>query len=103
MGNPTKTLSWFQQPVNRRLLVKLDMPELQSDAVKERRRLEVYCENPTTEAPDHWRPGTLQGVTLDGRATIRWDDAPEAPVTLELASERFRWLVGGDASGWDAA
>ena len=41
-------------------------------------------------------------IALDGRAKIRWDDTPGSVDTLEIAKERFRWLVGGAAGEGEA-
>ena len=68
------------------------MPELESSGATVGRRIEIYIPGRAG-----WRQGTIVNITLDGRAKIRWDDTPGSVDTLEIAKERFRWLVGGAA------
>ena len=94
-GEPLRKLT-FEQPVNGSQLIKLDMPELESSGATVGRRIEIYIPGRA-----EWRQGTIVNITLDGRAKIRWDDTPGSVDTLEIAKERFRWLVGDAAGEWE--
>jgi hypothetical protein len=95
-GEPLRKLT-FEQPVNGSQLVKLDMPELESSGTTVGRRIEIYVPGRAD-----WRRGAVVNIALDGRAKIRWDDTPGSVDTLEIAKERFRWLVGGAAGEGEA-
>ena len=92
-ADPGRTLT-FPQPVSRRMLVKLDMPELEIDTMGERR---IEVRNQDEEA---WEAGTVEAVALDGRALVRFDERPAAREDVVLADRRFRWIVGGAVREW---
>ena len=79
----------FQQPVSRKVLVKLDMPELEVEPVKELRRLEIF-----DLETKKWHRATLESMALDGRARLRYDERPAATEDVDLAGTQFRWLLG---------
>ena len=79
------------------MLIKLDMPEVNLEPVRELRRLEVY-QHDTKE----WRRATMEAIALDGRARLRWDDNPARLSEVDLAEEQFRWLAGEAVQEWDA-
>ena len=74
-----------------KLLVKLDMPELDFELDTQLpRRLEVQGKR------DHniWHKGTLERFGVDGRAFIRYDGEPERRY-VDLTKEVYRWLMPG--------
>ena len=85
----------MKQPVSRRRLVKLGMPELEQEGRPEPRRVEI-CR---TDA-DTWDKATLEAVALDGRAKLRWDQDPTKVEWLDLADKRYRWLLGEKVTPW---
>ena len=66
------------------------MPELEHHGGVRQRRIEV--QDPDSQ---QWRKGTQEAQCVDGRAKIRFDDAPAKPEDVELADTRYRWLLGG--------
>ena len=94
-AEPSRQLK-FKQPLNRRLLIKLDMPELREDSLREKRRIELQ-----TDEGHPWQRGTVEGLGVDGRAKIRWDHHPAGTEQVELCDRRFRWLYGEPVRDWD--
>ena len=47
--------------------------------------------------------GTQEAQGVDGRAKIRFDDAPARPEEVELADLRYKWLLGAreQVSDWE--
>ena len=60
---------------------------------------------PHKKDPDakEWRKGTQEAHGVDGRAKIRFDDAPARPEEVELADLRYKWLLGAreQVSDWE--
>ncbi len=94
--NPSMAVD-FKQPVSRRMLIKLDMPDMELEAVQERRRLEIYIDDENC-----WYRATLEAIALDGRARIRWDDSPGKLEDVDITEHRYRWILGENVRGWDA-
>ena len=99
---PTKRLS-YDPLFSRRFLVKLDMPELEHHGGVRQRRIEVYMPHKKDPDAKEWRKGTQEAQGVDGRAKIRFDDAPARPEEVELADLRYKWLLGAreQVSDWD--
>ena len=57
-AEPSRQLK-VKQPLNRRLLIKLDMPELREDSLREKRRIELQ-----TDEGHPWQRGTVEGLSL---------------------------------------
>jgi len=95
LHEPTRKLT-FHQPVSRKFLIRLDMPELAEGVVQEKRRLEIQS-GETME----WRKGTLETVTIDGEAKVRWDDTPATPEVLDLSETRYRFIAGERPTDWE--
>ena len=82
--------------MSRRMLIKLDMPELEtSEPAEGRRRVEVY-----QAKTDHWRRASVEAIALDGRVRVRWDDQPGRPQDVDLTASRHRWLMRPHARLW---
>ena len=91
---PGRATEFGKDAVSRRRLIKLDMPELNQDPVREPCQVEVW-----QEEEQEWRLGTLGAVGVDGRTRIRWNDDPEDPQDVELSDCRYRWILGPSAPG----
>ena len=75
------------------------MSELEPGVMKERRRIEMCGPDVVT-----WRRGTMEsGVSVDGRVKIRFDDDPEETAEVELAEQRYRYVLGEAVRDWTAA
>ena len=79
------------------MLIRLDMPDLELETVQEPRRLEVYVDK-----KNRWYRATLEAIALDGRARVRWDEAPGKLEDIDISEHRFRWLLGEVVRDWDA-
>jgi len=97
-AEPSRKIIEFVQPVSRRYLVKLDMPELEHHGTVEQRRIEVFNDD-----LQEWKKGTVEKFALyDGRTVVRWDEHPGAPEVLDLTTMRYRYLHGEVIREWDA-
>ena len=71
------------------MLVYLDMPEFDFDVGEDQpKRLELQ------DKKDHnlWHKATFEKFLCDGRAMLRYDKRPNAPMPTDLTKERYRWL-----------
>ena len=92
---PTRPLT-FSQPVSRQRLVKLDMPELREDSLREKRRIELQMDE-----GHPWQRGTVEGLGVDGRAKIRWDHHPAGTEQVELCDRLYGEPVRDWNVDWD--
>ena len=71
------------------------MPELEDSGDEKKSRVDL-------KDGERWRKCTIEGVALDGRVKVRYDDDPARAEDVELDKRRYHWLYGEDVSSWGA-